>query len=1370
MQSLAPLSSIIKPTKIAHISDTHFPVKTKVSGRYEEYNSVIDGCVEHVKNLANEWNVLAIITGDVLDNKERLDADNVLMARRLVGELASVCSRVIVISGNHDIVEPNLENSTDSLLSVCYEAPNVDHLVDTGVYQLEVKECRLNFVVSSLTDESGTFLTIDKAKALAGSCKPSDKWIKLYHGAIVGAKTDTNYVVKQIETTDSSRFRTKEEFEGFDAVLLGDIHKHQHVGKPQIAYAGSLVQKNFGEKVEGHGILEWWLESGTFVNELVEIYNPYCYINVYVDAEGNLQDTFMLDRHRDKKIRVCLKARQKMSHSAYEHCLQKLKAYRIEFVKCQLAEKATTKEIKAVEPTIDDSKLVKEKVLEECEDPALADKVLELHQSMASEPECNDFVTQWSVNWLEFQNILIYGGNHVNRVDLKSGVCSISAPNACGKSTLIEILTLALFDKCSSEKGNILSLGAKKGFINCEFISSNRTFHVRKSLTTQRHRCDVFLINSDGSEEKLTKESVPKTYSSVMVPLVGTLENFLKHHVISTRYPFNLLTCKPSEMLIHFAKICNTEKFEKYVECVRKQKNELEKSVIAQIAALRVLRDSLPSNLQNENDVREIEKSLERGRAERVEIKSKLDGVIGKLESSEGRKSGVQCSINLLYTKAIRVDEPKMGRSEAETLLVRWGENTFRKPEEILREKSKIENEIEKYVKLKGSATETKIRSEIEQHSQFLKDKYKIDVSIHNADRLCSEYAANLHTSPIRKCLKACESKLSKITATTRLSSLSHIDKHEDSVRYVMDLMENQPERIKCTIDNPDDYDVEINRCNLTIKRLPSSYTGDSVADIERKIYKLEAKKEALEKECASKGLLLSGSTTIIEGCDKEELERQKAEVVFVNVPQKSSRSLQELKDLLVGDFGRQLKTGSTLFDLNEWVKSLETPYVLDESTKRDILSTLECIEKNSDKNAYVAKISGLIQQEKERLAGERINKQNKEKLASIERALALLRIKEISAKIVEIDRELDELHVIKNIGDAKDRLKQLTLEQENFENFKAHQKKIIEAKRHSEWLMREELLKTKKRCEEELEKAQLNESIYECLRIINYELFGGLKAIQSIERLEQHLDQLNLELKVSIANQALAQYKLYDAYLQNKAELERLKKIVDEVNIEIQGLRDDERTLRKKLEESAYQQELEYAVNNARCVLKELKKKQEQLTNDEAKLRVFVEYVRLFSRDKIPLQFLKDKIEGEFCELVSNTLQKYTGYSLVSNFEKSGCKYKLNFRLEKDGKDAERAVGPNALSGFEGVVLKLAVNQACVKMSERVQSQILFIDEALDCLDSLRFDQDLLGIVGVLSSYYATCVIISHRHLPPDVADYSLCIKNKKKYSQIQS
>jgi DNA repair exonuclease SbcCD nuclease subunit len=44
----------------------------------------------------------------------------------------------------------------------------------------------------------------------------------------------------------ASKFNT-EEFNQFDLVLLGDIHKMQTLSyKPLTAYAGSLMQLNFG--------------------------------------------------------------------------------------------------------------------------------------------------------------------------------------------------------------------------------------------------------------------------------------------------------------------------------------------------------------------------------------------------------------------------------------------------------------------------------------------------------------------------------------------------------------------------------------------------------------------------------------------------------------------------------------------------------------------------------------------------------------------------------------------------------------------------------------------------------------------------------------------------------------------------------------------------------------------------------------------------------------------------------------------------------------------------------------------------------------------------------------------------------------------
>lgn len=130
----------------------------------------------------------------------------------------------IIIAGNHDANLSN-ENRLDSLTPIVnlINKENLIYYRDTGWYKYD----NLNFWVSSVFDER-----------LPEEYPKEGKKILLYHGCV------NNVKVNNIEV--SSRYFIKD-FKKFDYVLLGDIHKTEQLSeKPLTAYAGSLMQLNFG--------------------------------------------------------------------------------------------------------------------------------------------------------------------------------------------------------------------------------------------------------------------------------------------------------------------------------------------------------------------------------------------------------------------------------------------------------------------------------------------------------------------------------------------------------------------------------------------------------------------------------------------------------------------------------------------------------------------------------------------------------------------------------------------------------------------------------------------------------------------------------------------------------------------------------------------------------------------------------------------------------------------------------------------------------------------------------------------------------------------------------------------------------------------
>ena len=102
---------------------------------------------------------------------------------------------------------------------------------------------------------------IEEAKIDYGNDKT---YVGLFHGPLIGSTTDIGYEIEHGHSLDI--------FEGNNVVLCGDIHKRQELkfkGIP-IVFSSSLIQQNFGEKINKHGFLWWDIETMTYEEHDVE--------------------------------------------------------------------------------------------------------------------------------------------------------------------------------------------------------------------------------------------------------------------------------------------------------------------------------------------------------------------------------------------------------------------------------------------------------------------------------------------------------------------------------------------------------------------------------------------------------------------------------------------------------------------------------------------------------------------------------------------------------------------------------------------------------------------------------------------------------------------------------------------------------------------------------------------------------------------------------------------------------------------------------------------------------------------------------------------------------------------------------------------
>lgn len=317
---------------IFHISDLHIRTGDRHKARYHEYQTVLQ---RFVKTLA-DWPVqqrdaaVTIITGDLFHHKLKVESAGLDLLLDFLNQL-TLWTPVYILRGNHDYRQesPDEMDMLSPLLlktglsqKVCY-LDRTGHYVagDVGFGLVTVQDALIAGAASGRIESLPPF---PPAAALNEGYHPHENLfakIALFHGTVEPAAP----AIAAKQCVPLSWFG-----EGYDAILLGDIHlqqvrqvykhnvastdgcKHQTSMQPDnmpyatciesgltwrirdpmtgatIAcsqpwgYAGSLVQQHFGEPLIGHGFLHWNLEACTV--DRYHIFNDCGWMTLKEDA------------------------------------------------------------------------------------------------------------------------------------------------------------------------------------------------------------------------------------------------------------------------------------------------------------------------------------------------------------------------------------------------------------------------------------------------------------------------------------------------------------------------------------------------------------------------------------------------------------------------------------------------------------------------------------------------------------------------------------------------------------------------------------------------------------------------------------------------------------------------------------------------------------------------------------------------------------------------------------------------------------------------------------------------------------------------------------------------------------------------------
>jgi DNA repair exonuclease SbcCD ATPase subunit/DNA repair exonuclease SbcCD nuclease subunit len=504
--------------KIIHLADIHI----RLFKRHEEYRQSFETLYAELR-ASDLTNTAIVVAGDIVHAKTDLSPEMVELASEFLRKLADIAP-TLVIAGNHDLNLAN-QNRMDALSPIIRNLNhyNLTYCRDSGIYEWGGVDF---YVHSIIGDRADWPVPVENGRTK----------VALYHGPVDKAVTDVNYHIK-------NKTMPVEVFDGFDMVLLGDIHKHQVLQsydaenkKPVVVYASSLIQQNHGEAARGHGYCIWDVPSRSF--EFRELANAYGYYTLTIDG-GVVPD--YSDMPENAYLRIFAgefgqaDIKKLVSEIRGTRTIKELSVTNFEGAKLV----TDVKNVGQLQDLTDigyQNKLIVEYLRDAM--PSLSDevigRVLDLNKQKNEEISTEDLARKivWRPKTLKFDNLFTYGeGNYID-FETMQGVVGIFAPNASGKTSIAEAICFALYDRTprTIKAANIMNTRKNSCSLEFAFEIDGAQFVIErrgKRNNKGEVKIDVdFYTFKNGQRISLNGEERRQTNLNIR-EYVGDFEDFL---------------------------------------------------------------------------------------------------------------------------------------------------------------------------------------------------------------------------------------------------------------------------------------------------------------------------------------------------------------------------------------------------------------------------------------------------------------------------------------------------------------------------------------------------------------------------------------------------------------------------------------------------------------------------------------------------------------------------------------------------------------------------------------------------------------------------------------------------------------------------
>jgi len=548
-------------TTILQISDIHIRAGDRQQSRFAEYETQIDRLIQALSQYDPETTLITLL-GDIFHDKSKIGPSAQILAQRLFNGLAAF--KTVVIRGNHDYRQDQPDEPDLIKPFFEHQPENISYYDETGLYQIDDIEFGLVTVQDTLIRGAAGGIMSDLPDFPHPSTDDDtvNHRIALFHGSFGGA------LLQNGTDVDTRNNYPLDWIKGYDLMLFGDIHVQQlHRAKAELgndftsreskdlyvsgkyamsdkvpwAYAGSLIQQNFGESLWGHGFIEWNLESrsatayhlrndvGLVIVSLTQNEDPCVKFRIGRRQQTLLVSTIITYGWFPKQIslRFAPPARNMVQpiQSMFEEA--GIVVRDTGFVQDGDQEDSSTAQVTHEQKTdivnnLSELNSPQAWVKYFSEDAGLADgdwSQWVLHPNLLTTP-CDVFepptstkiqerntkfrktlesymlsrdvkapVRKFRIHYMEFSNLLCFGpANWLDFDDFSKNICLVNGNNGSGKSSFLEIICIALYGESFPSRYNksysaaIINLSARIGHTRILISINGKSYWIARTF------------------------------------------------------------------------------------------------------------------------------------------------------------------------------------------------------------------------------------------------------------------------------------------------------------------------------------------------------------------------------------------------------------------------------------------------------------------------------------------------------------------------------------------------------------------------------------------------------------------------------------------------------------------------------------------------------------------------------------------------------------------------------------------------------------------------------------------------------------------------------------------------------------------------